>query len=196
MAGQFDYSQFLAALKEAIGERLTGALCVKTADQHAVHILFKRGEIVDLRFGLKRGWASIPLIRAIKRCDFHFDAMDEGDITTLPGLPPANEIMRQLGHEGGGPPPASVEKNHAGGTNLPKALEPGMVIGPLQELLYRHIGPIANMLCEMVVSDVGPITTAEELEQVLSDLAEEIGDAVAARDFKIEAREQLLKLTK
>jgi hypothetical protein len=191
MSGHYSYSQFLDQLQTLIRSGESGALCGRTDDRHAVQLLLKQGDIVDLRLGVKRGGASIDLIRGIKRCTLRFYAMTNVDVNTQSGIPPSDEIMRKLMTPVA--PSETRPTDQAGGAF--KAIDPCMAISILEELLHDRLGPIAAMLCEMVVKDAGNISDSVQLNQVLTELAQEIEDPHDAIQFKKEAHKRLLDLT-
>jgi hypothetical protein len=189
------YSKILDFLTTQIDKTMSGTLFIHSSCNRAITIALDSGEIHALYMGAKRGRKAIPLISNITGGSYRFEVSDL--VEANHDLPPTHEILHLLrkphGSSNNGSAlsiPTSISaktstKNN--NTNNPKGLPDekiDILCQELKGLLSEHLGPIADVLFDDTVDEVGNFYSSPEMvESLINKLSEEIDNNNEAKHF-------------
>ncbi len=187
MSERLSYSQLIDLLQQLVADEKSGTLYVTTDSHHAAVVALRDGQIVSLFHTPKRGRAAIPLIRQATggtyRLGTAFAGVSDKDLLPTP------EILAAL--KADGEPPEAQAKQPTVRDTQPgdhSSVNAEAFLNGLQDLLQAHLGPIATMLVENALEEVGELNCAERLNELIDYLFREIEDASEASTFKDSAR--------
>lgn len=176
-----EYAQLLSVLHRMVDLKKTGTLFIRSNQNRLAVVAIEDGVINFISYGAKRGLAAIPLIRDIEAGTFQItktaDTFDPCD------LPETDEVLQLLGEE------TEIINEVMQDIALTTTISGGeffnsrATLKSLCGLLENYLGPIASMLCEERLEGLGPQVDILDLQRIIKELAEEIGDAQEAREF-------------
>ncbi len=171
----FSYPQLLEILQELIHKQESGTLFIRSECNHLTTFTLQSGQVTAVSFGPRRGDRAIPHIRNITGGTYRFDR--ESPVGAPQQLPDTGELINLLKSNG-----ASTEIMDPGGN--------GSVGGgasdrssrrfskELKELLTDHLGPIADIIYDDTLEEIGGVCSNTHQAQILIDrLATDIDDA-------------------
>ncbi len=145
---------------------------ISTLDNHAVHLGVDNGNIVGCRFRFKRGIDAMPMILEMEAGHYSFVQGPTGPADG--SLPATDELLEMLdNNELSTPTDLPIQ----GETNL-SAL-PSIITGELT----RYLGPIAAVLVEDYLDEVGPARDSGALQKMITSMASEIADITKRDEF-------------
>ena len=175
MTPSFAYPQLLEILQELIHRRESGTLFIRSECNHLTTFTLQNGRVTAVSFGPRRGDRAIPHIREISSGTYRFDK--GSPVGTPQRLPDTGELMSLLKSNG-----ASTEIMNpagfgsAGGGASDKNSR--RFNKELKELLTDHLGPIADVIFDDTLEEIGGICSNTHQAQILIDrLATDIDDA-------------------
>lgn len=201
-----DYEQFLERLSELISDGTTGTVRLITADHHFVSVGLESGEIIALRHGPKQGARALALIAA----NLHEGELTLSAAREMRGqgdLPGTQDILdklrfaaaRRIGAETQDLAPSrrSAPAATMAGPAFPSAApaRKGASIPPppptdllealdaLRKSFQSYVGPIAQIVFDQTVADMGGTNSVEDVLSLAKHLAVEIDDPADARRF-------------
>ncbi len=176
------YGTILENLHSLHARKSTGVLVLMGIGQTA-RIRLREGHIVALSVQEKKGSEAIPLLPGLKANRMEFlNNLSSGAETSLPPTP---EILAQLAAQTSSAPhhqryTLAAATEAATGEGLDTATRT-----ILEETLALHIGPMAAVLCDNI------LTTAQPLRDALKALAETISNPARAQRFLAEVQAKL-----
>ena len=172
----FSYPQLLEILQELIHKRESGILFIRSECNHLTTFTLQNGQVTAVSFGPRRGDRAIPHIRKINSGTYRFDR--EAPVGAPQRLPDTGELMNLLNSSGAAP------------TGIMDPGGNGSIVGgasdrssrrfskELKELLTDHLGPIADIIYEDTLEEIGGVCSNPHQAQILIDrLATDIDDA-------------------
>ncbi len=188
MGQHYDCRRLWELLSELVAERRTGTLYITSDDAHAGMISLRDGKITSLMYHTQFGAPAVELIRQVSGGTCRFNPSATGPKSGE--CPSTAEILRAL---------APTSRNMVNGP----AEAPGHVddkvalqgfLNDLSRLLQSHIGPIASMVVEDVVAEMGQLERIDQGKTFISRLMTEIDDEGDASSFLSAALESLNKV--
>jgi hypothetical protein len=186
------YSKILDFLTTQIDKTMSGTLFIHSRCNRAITIALDSGEIHALYMGARRGRKAIPLISNISGGSYRFEVSDL--VEANHDLPPTHEILHLLRRPHGSsnngtalsiPTSTSISVNTP--TNNPKGLTDekiDILCQELKGLLSEHLGPIADVVFDDTVDEVGNFYSSPEMvESLINKLSEEIDNNNEAEHF-------------
>jgi len=159
------YHELIEELKQLISERASGVMFISTIDNHAIHIGIDDGDIVGCRYRFKRGIDALPLIMDMEAGRYSFNPGPPGTVDD--NLPPTDGFIRMLADTDQAEP---AQKPIQGNTEISTATS------VITMELTQYIGPIATVIIEDYLDDVGPINDSGALHKMIKAVASEIAD--------------------
>ena len=161
------YHQLTDELTRLVESSSSGTLFIHSDCNHAITFTLESGRITAIYFGPRKGRKAIPLTRGITGGSCRFDP--NGLARSPQDLPPTQEILAQLHPNGAStmttPSPVPGEQ--------PTDPWPDEVqkkfLGELQTVLTDHLGPIADLIFEESMAEVGDLSATEGRFQSLID---------------------------
>ncbi len=178
MDDHVDYPQFVARLRTLVQQGASATLRMVTDDHHFVNVGLQNGRIVSLFHGPHRGARAMQHMRRIRSGGLSL--LPEQEMQPQPDLPATDEILRIL--DGAGSPQAAA----APAAGQPSPVPAADYLGDLhriEQALLHHIGPIAKLLMQDILQDIGRIDSRDDLERLVLALSQEIADPGMARRF-------------
>ncbi len=175
MTPSFAYPQLLEILQELIDKQETGTLFIRSECNHLATFTLQRGQAMAVSFGPRRGDRAIPHIKKISGGTYRFDR--ESPARAPQQLPDTRELMNLLKSNGvmsevgitAGPGSAGGDASDKNRRRFSKELK---------ELLTDHIGPIADVIFDDTLAEIGGNCSNTHQAQILIDrLATDIDDA-------------------
>ncbi len=188
MGQDYDGRRLWELLSELVAQRQTGTLYIKSDDAHAGMILLEEGEIVSVMYRSEFGAAAVELLQQGSRGTCRFDAGGLG--VKAEECPPTTEVLRALA------PPGQTTVGGLAGAARPVGGNVSFQ-GFLTELsghLQSHIGPIASMVVNGAVEEMGRLERIDQAESLISRLMGEIDDQDDASAFLSAALDSLKKV--
>jgi len=187
MGQHYDCRRLWELLSELVAGRRTGTLYIKSDDAHAGVISLREGEVISILYRSRFGTPAVELIRQVTGGTCRFDA-------NAPGMkagqcPPTPEILHALAPPGQNTVNGSAEATRRLGD---KAALQGF-LNDLNGHLQCHIGPIAAMVLEGAVQEMGQIERIDQAKSLISRLMGEIEDEGDASSFLTAALQSLSK---
>jgi hypothetical protein len=186
MQKDISFSKILEFLTDLIDNKTSGTLYVISECNHAGTISLDKGEINAIYFGARRGQKAIPMISNISRGCYRFEGTNLVERTHE--LPPTHEILNLLRNPhilNTSSPTASTPAN---ANELITDENKSRLCRTLKHLLAEHIGPIADMVIDDAVDEIGDFCSTPQLTQDLIDkLSEEIDDNNEVKQFRNKA---------
>jgi hypothetical protein len=180
------YSQILEFLTDLVDSKTSGTLFVHSECNHAITIALDKGRINAIYFGARRGRKAIPLVSNISSGSYRFEATNlVGSSHDVPSTP---EILNLLRSPYAVKVPGSTVSSPASDDDVIREGKKNILCRELKSLLAEHMGPIADMVFDDVVDEVGDFCSTPQLTQdLINKLSEEIDDASEVRQFKNKA---------
>jgi hypothetical protein len=186
MQKNITYSQILDSLTDLVDSRSSGTMFIHSNCNHAITIAIAKGRIHTIYFGAKRGRKAIPLISSISGGSYRFEISDF--VETSQNLPPTPEVLNLLRN-----PQTSNESNSI----LPPPLtsketvrieQKDTLCQELKSLFAMHMGPIADIVFDDIVDEVGDFCSTPQLtNDLINKLSEEIENTAEMKEFKNKA---------
>jgi hypothetical protein len=184
------YSEIVETLTKLVDSKQSGMMFVHSECNHAITIALDNGQIHAIYFGANRGRKAISLINRISGGSYRFETTDY--IETSHYLPPTPEILNLLrnpyvGHESKSSfyPPITTKE-------LVIENQKNILSQNLKTLFTKHMGPIAEMLFDDIVDELGDFSaTPQQTHVLINKLSEEIEITDQAEHFRIKAYEIL-----
>lgn len=171
----FAYPQLLEILQELIQKRESGTLFIRSECNHLTTFTLQSGQVSAVSFGPRRGGRAIPHIREISSGTYRFDK--ESPVGSPQQLPDTGELMKLLKSNGAPAEIMDPGKNGSvgGGVSHKNSLR---FSKELKELLTDHVGPIADVIFDDTLEEIGGVCSNTHQAQILIDrLATDIDDA-------------------
>jgi len=159
---------------------------------HAISFCLDSGRIYAINHGPRRGDKAISLIGQIAGGSYRFDESSPNRLAQ--DLPSTAEILGRLKAS---QDTAKVPTNlsPADGADSVSAEQKQYICDELKNLLLEHLGPIAEMVFDDTVDEMGDFYSSPERTQVLIDsLAVDIGDPAEIAQFSEEANKTISKI--
>jgi hypothetical protein len=175
MTPSFAYPQLLEILQELIDKQETGTLFIRSECNHLAAFTLQKGQATAVSFGPRRGDRAIPHIREISGGTYRFDR--ESPAGAPQQLPETRELMTLLKSNGAlneivntaGPGSAGGDASNKNSIRFSKELK---------ELLIDHLGPIADVIFDDTLEEIGGNCSNTHQAQIFIDrLATDIDDA-------------------
>lgn len=196
MKEEISRTEVIRWLRKLVADKRTATLYVRTNHNRMAMIGIKKGEIVTLVCGPKRGMKAIPLLQEMS------SAVVNEENTAVAHhsdeLPPTSTILAMI--EAGGEMASFVgDGSPASQTFSPMAAmaSAGFVKtisarATLVELLTDYMGPIASMVCDDALDSFGPtIDNPAKLREAIDRIARELNDIRDAKAFAAQAKKLL-----
>lgn len=167
------YAQLMAELRRLCAERRSGTLFIATASNQSGRIGLRDGNIVSMRFQLRKGLDAVGEISKVSsaRCTFTDHAAEEADPRAP--LPPTRDVLRLLtGTDTGAPPPSGQLSD----TDLLRAQN---VLAPA---LAEFLGPMATLIVREQLLDAS--RHGYDIRKAIEAIAKQIEDPAKAALFK------------
>lgn len=185
MHEQVDYPEFLRRLNSVLASQETATLRVVTDDRHFINIGVERGQIVAVYHGPRRGLPALDLI--LKMTSGSLSVLSTHEFETQSNLPPTSEILhflkqgeleqlRDSGHSQGSN--GDQEQPHQAAT-----AEFTAAIHHIEQTLLHYIGPIAGMLVQDTIEDMGGLSNTNDLIRLTNILSNEIDPPAKSQQF-------------
>jgi len=175
------YPQLVAEIQRLSSEGQTGTIFIRSDDGHLVRIVLNEGKITYVVFDTKqRGYDAIPLIQKIRKGRLQFA---EGVFETAQETPlPSTSDIIQMFTEDEDSPSTQTPSNIKG------------IIQHIKKALASHIGPIAMIVCDEYIGEMGPLTTVADVFAMLGAIAPEIGNPEEEKTFKEQLKKDMVKI--
>lgn len=184
MPKKVPYPQILDFLTDLVDGKSSGTLFVHSECNRAITIALDKGQIHALYFGARRGRKAIPLISNIAGGSFRFE--DTNLVESFHDLPPTPEILNLLRN-----PHTAIESGGASastGNAVIREEKKNLLCQELKGLLAEHMGPIAEVVFDDAVEEVGDFCATPQLTQdLINKLSEEIDDSSEVKQFRNKA---------
>jgi hypothetical protein len=187
MQNNLPYSQILDFLTELIDNKASGTLFIHSESNRAITIALNSGQIHALYFGARRGRRAIPLISDISGGSFRFEQSNL--VNTSHDLPSTPEILNELRNP--------INANHSSLTDssttfsCDKAINEDkkeLLCQELKSLLLQYMGPIAEIVFDDAVDDIGDFCVTPQLtKDLINKLSEEIDNTAEIEQFRTNA---------
>lgn len=182
MSVRLDYDAFYRLLADSVSEVATCTIFGRTDSNHSVIIGLDRGRIVCLRCGARKGMEAVAALREMQTGTFRVDDSLLELHSTAP--PPTADLIAALHPTHGKVPASDATERHAGVT-----FDAAAVGSSLCSIVSDYLGPVAPIVCEEKIAEVGGLRGREELEAAIRNLAWEIDDSGGEADrFVMQAR--------
>ena len=165
-------------------EGRSGSLRIVTNDNHTAFFGLIAGQIVAVRYRIRKGGRAIEQMLGVKSGSYTFS---EGEAVEAQGeLPSTAEILALLGAANPDlPPPNSTAKE--------PVLEPAMrlpasVQSVLEDVLVTYAGPAASLMAR------GVFQSSSDVNAAIEKLAGKLPDSSQAQAFTAEAKSKLSHL--
>jgi hypothetical protein len=185
-----EYDGLMKELQRRCDQGRTGTMFITTTHNHSIRFILHDGNITSCVYRVKRGFDALEKIKSMEGgtyrfADDVFTSMDELN------LPPTDEILSSLARRASpsqSAAPAGAPAARSPGRARP-AVSKGMAdaIKVIQHELAMFLGPVASMYCEDYLDDEGPVSNADDLRNMVSAMADEIGDPTKETVFKAQA---------
>jgi hypothetical protein len=187
MQNIFPFSQILDALTELVDRKHSGTMFIRSESNHAITIAMDSGRIHAMYFGAKRGRKAIPLLSGISGGSYRFEVSNF--VETYHDLPPTPEILNLLRN------PSTAKKPSPTASSTPishgeaiKEEKKDVLCQKLKSLLAEHMGPIAEIVFDDTVDEVGDFCATPKLtEELINRLSEEIDNTSEVEQFRDKA---------
>lgn len=179
--------QLLQVLTDLVEEKRSGTLFIHSTCNHAVTFALDKGRIFAIFHGARRGRKAIPLISQIAGGTYRFESSELSGISH--DLPPTSEILNQLktgqtGTYDRTDKTAASALAQGGVSNESK----DQLCRELKSLLSDYVGPIAEMVFDEALDEIGDFCTSAGLTQTLIDrLSLDITDPDEVTRFREQA---------
>ncbi|MDJ0805530.1 MAG: hypothetical protein QNJ78_01735 [Gammaproteobacteria bacterium] len=186
MSDNLPYAQLVQILTDLIDSKRSGTLFIHSECNHAVTFALDAGEIHAVFHGARRGRKAFPLICKITGGTYRFEASELNGISHE--LPPTHEILNllrtQQSAETDRSPTGSLTADHTGISLEQKE----RLIQQLKSQLAVHLGPIANMVFEDALEEIGEFDgSVEQAHRLIDQLCLDIDNAKEVIQFKDKA---------
>jgi len=171
----FAYPQLLEILQELIDKQETGTLFIRSECNHLATFTLRKGKATAVSFGPRRGDRAIPHIKAISGGTYRFDR--ESPAGSPQQLPDTQELMSLL--KSSGAPNEVVNAAAPGSAGRDASDENSYRFSKeLKALLTDHLGPIADLIFDDTIEEIGGKCSNTHQAQILIDrLATDIDEA-------------------
>jgi hypothetical protein len=187
MQKNLPFSQILDTLTMLVDKKTSGTMFIRSDSNHAITIALDSGRIHAMYYGAKRGRKAIPLISNTSAGSYKFEVSNL--VESFHDLPPTPEILNLLRN------PSSENKPKP--TISPASIPHGEAIKEekkevlsqkLKSLLAEHMGPIAEIVFDDTVDEVGDFCATPQLtEELINRLSEEIDNTSEEEQFRDKA---------
>ncbi|MCU7929206.1 MAG: hypothetical protein KZQ90_00250 [Candidatus Thiodiazotropha sp. (ex Codakia rugifera)] len=177
------YSQILDFLTNLVDNKTSGTLFVHSESNHAITIALENGRIHAIYFGARRGRKAIPLVSNISGGSYKFEA--SGLVGTFHDLPTTPEVLNLLRNPHTTNESRSTDSSPVTHNDVITEENKTILCQELKGLLAEHMGPIAEMIFDDVVSEVGDFCSTPKLTQdLINKLSAEIDDSTEVEQFR------------
>jgi hypothetical protein len=180
MQKKVDYLEFLEQLRGSIETRETATVRLITDDRHFVNIGIEGGQIVAVYHGPRRGLSALKLICTIQ--SGALSILSTHEFARQADLPPTTEILRLLEQRAQQAAPridGDADQRQSPDSNPQFSAD----IKHVEQALMQYIGPIARMLVEQTVQDIGGVSSNADLTRLVEQLSGEIDMPKQAKHF-------------
>ncbi|MEW8266878.1 MAG: hypothetical protein AB2731_12115 [Candidatus Thiodiazotropha sp.] len=188
------YPQILEFLTDLVDKKASGTLFVHSDSNHVITIALNSGRIHALYYGAKRGRKAIPLISTISGGSFRLEKSSL--VETFHDLPSTPELLNLLRNPHAEKKPKPAASSTEGINN--KAIgedKKDILCQELKSLLVQRMGPIAEIVFDDAVDEIGDFCATPQLtEDLINKLSEEIDNSAEEAQFRDEAYVTLSKI--
>lgn len=174
----FTFSELVDELRRCYVEKVTGTVMAATQDNQLARILFEKGDITFLSYGLKKGLDAVTPIKGIKEARVKISQGRVGGQQS-DTLPSTAEILQLFGGEQmdlvAAAQPVSMSIS---GNKIPNALK------VIEAELIEFLGPVAQIVWSETLEQVGKPTGTRGVSSLVDALAKEVRDPVKVQRFK------------
>ena len=191
MSERIDFTQFLATLRAQVESQATIYLRMVTDENHTLWIGVRAGRIESLLFGPRRGIIALHYLHTIRGGTLLLD--HQIHLPPTPGLPDTSTLLQlldQAGHATSGSSSAALPQTAARSGLDSRHAE--SILARLEALLQEQVGPIAHMVIEDWLEELGGLQDEATLRRFIDGLTREVEGIGDARAFRAQA-ERLLK---
>ena len=180
----FTFSELVDELRRCYVEKVTGTVMAATQDNQLARILFEKGNITFLSYGLKNGLDAVTPIKGIKEARVK---ISQGRVGGQQGgsLPSTAEILQLLSGEEMAPSTAQPASTSLSGDQIPNALK------VIEAELIEFLGPVAQIVWSETLEQVGKPTGTRGVSSLVDALAKEVRDPVKVQRFKSQVWEKI-----
>lgn len=173
----FTFSELVDELRRCYVEKVTGTVMAATQDNQLARILFEKGNITFLSYGLKKGLDAITPIMEIKQARVKISHSRIGGQQSEK-LPSTAEILQRLSGGQMVPVAAQPALTSLSGDQIPNAMK------IIEAELIEFLGPVAQIVLGEALEQVGKPTGARGISALVDALATEVRDPVKVQRFK------------
>jgi len=177
--------------REMVAKKQTGSLLLSVRHDHARRsaiIAIDNGKIISLSYGVKRGMAALPLLQAIDTCSCKFNEMVLGrpiiDLLETNALLDAIQSSQLVIPQSIKP---SSEFTSGSGFNQIKAIE------ILEQQLTLIIGPVASMILDDALEELGEITNINQFKKLVKFVANDALEGQERTKFPMDVLNKVIK---
>lgn len=182
---EIDRGQLVKIARKMVQEKHSGSILLsilsqQTKSRHSSIIAFEDGNIISISYGVKRGMAALPFLKMIETCTYKLNDMVLG--RPIAGLLPTKELLNEI--EGDGSIDFDAIQNApAESMHQQPQLKSGgkfnsdSAINILRLHLNQIIGPVATIILDDALDDVGSINTLSQFKSLLQKISKETLDA-------------------
>jgi len=175
MTTSFAYPQLLEILQELIHKRESGMMFIRSECNHLITFALQKGQVTAINFGPRRGDRAIPHIKEISGGTYRFDK--ESQVSAPQQLPDIRELMNLLKSNGASPETMNPVGAGAAGRGASDS-NSRRFSKELKELLTDYLGPIADVIFDDTLEEIGGVCSNTHQAQILIDrLATDIDEA-------------------
>ncbi len=166
------YNELIVELKKLLRQRATGVMFISTLDNHAIQFSLVKGHITGCRFRLKHGLDAIPHIMEMEAGRYSFNPAPPGPRDK--NLPHTKTLINILGED------VPHEPTH---TPIQGGIDISALPSIITNELARYLGPIAAILVEDHLDELGPIQDSSSLQKLMKRVAAEISEENKREEF-------------
>ena len=175
-------------LRKHLGQRDTGTLFIKTAENHWGCFGLRDGLIVSVMCRGMKDARAMQHIQNTESVSARFDASQvTGESSRGPQLT-SDQIFAGLAGLPTDMPGFSVPMARAAPTAR-SGVDVGRIVAIIKNESAEALGPIGPLICDDLIA--GRAMTPEDIQHVLGQLARDIGDSEAGRAFQMRVLEKI-----
>jgi hypothetical protein len=184
------FSQILDTLTMLVDKKTSGTMFIHSDNNRAITIALDSGRIHAMYFGAKRGRKAIPLISNISAGSYRFEVSSL--VESFHDLPPTPEILNLLRNPNTDSKPKSTTSPTTTHSDVINEEKKEVLCQKLKSLLAEHMGPIAEIIFDDAVDEVGDFCAIPQLtEELINRLSEEIDITAEEKQFRDKAYQTL-----
>lgn len=186
MSDEISRAEVIRMIRNLVADKGTATLYIRTNQNRVVMVAVSGGNIITLSSGPRHGAKAVPMLQEMVSGTVRTD--DTAVAYHSDQLPPTDALLTMLEAS---PEPATFANAAAqaqSGRLGPEAEKVKLVLG---RLLTDFMGPVAPMVCDQYLGQLGTSIDSGRLRALVDQLAAEIGDSEEARTFTEQAWKEL-----